>query len=144
MRSAETFQRLADAVLLLHFGVVLFVVAGLALIVIGNLVRWRWVNALWFRLAHLVAIAIVVAEAWLGITCPLTSLEMWLRAQSGATAAAYSDSFVGYWLRRMLYYTAPAWAFALAYSVFAALVIAAWFWFPPNVNGRTLRRRSPR
>ena len=136
--SPETFLRLADAVLVLHFGVVLFVVAGLVLIVTGNLAGWRWVNALWFRLAHLAAIAIVVAEAWLGITCPLTSLEMWLRVQSGATAAAYSDSFVGYWLQRVLYYTAPAWVFVLAYSVFAALVIAAWFWFPPKIKGRTL------
>ena len=98
-----TLQVLADAVLALHFGIVLFVVAGLLLIVAGNMLRWGWVNALWLRLLHLPAIAIVVIEAWSGIACPLTTLEIWLRTQSGATssvnAATYSESFIGYWLQ---------------------------------------------
>ena len=128
---------LADAVLVSHFALVVFVVGGLPLIVVGNFVGWNWVNALWFRLAHLAAIAIVAAEAWLGITCPLTTLELWLRAQSGVnTWLAYSDSFVGYWLRRLLFYSAPPWVFVLAYTVFAALVVAVWFWFPPRSKPR--------
>ena len=53
------YQILADAVLLLHLGVVLFVVGGLVLILLGNWLAWRWVNMLWFRLAHLGAIAFV-------------------------------------------------------------------------------------
>ena len=131
------FQLLADAVLTLHFAVVLFVIGGLALIVVGNLRRWRWVNALWFRLLHLAAIAIVVAEAWLGITCPLTTLEMWLRAQSGAGIATnYSESFIGHWLQRLLFYSAPPWMFVLAYTVFGALVVAVWFRFPPTFKKR--------
>ena len=31
---------------------------------------------LWFRLAHLTAIAVVVLQAWFGVICPLTTLEM--------------------------------------------------------------------
>ena len=124
---------LADIVLVLHFAIVLFVVGGLVLIIVGNLNGWRWVNALWFRLLHLAAIAIVVAEAWLGFTCPLTTLEMWLRAPSGAGSAAnYSESFVGHWLQRLLFYSAPPWVFVLAYTVFGALVVAVWFRFPPE------------
>ena len=65
----------ADVVLLLHFAIVVFVVGGLVLIIVGNMCGWHWVNALWFRLAHLSAIGIVAAESWLGITCPLTTLE---------------------------------------------------------------------
>ena len=57
-------QVVADAVLALHLALVLCIVAGLVLIIVGNLRDWRWVNALWFRLLHLAAIAIVVAEAW--------------------------------------------------------------------------------
>ena len=118
----------------------LFVVGGLVLIIVGNLFGWRWVNALWFRLLHLAAIAIVVAEAWLGITCPLTTLEMWLRAQSGAgIAASYSESFIGHWLQRLLFYAAPPWAFVLAYTVFGALVVAVWFRFPPEFRRREQR-----
>lgn len=135
------FQQLADAVLALHFAVVAFVLGGLILIIIGNLVRWRWVNALWFRLAHLAAIAIVAAEAWFDITCPLTTLEWWLRAKSGATTAAtHSESFVGYWLHRLLFYSAPPWMFVLAYSVFGLLVVAVWFWFPTRSDRRAAKQ----
>ena len=131
------FLLLADAVLALHFAVVVFVVGGLLVVIVGNLRRWRWVNALWFRLAHLAAIAVVAAEAWLGIACPLTTLELWLRAQSGVNAGlASTDSFVGYWLHRVLFYAAPAWVFVLAYSAFALLVIAAWFCFPTRLSKR--------
>ena len=57
------YQLLADAVLALHVAIVLFVVGGLVLVIAGNFRGWRWVNRLWFRLAHLGAIAVVVAEA---------------------------------------------------------------------------------
>ena len=134
------FPLLADAVLTLHFSIVLFVLGGLIVIVAGNLNGWRWVNALWYRLLHLAAIAIVVAEAWLGITCPLTTLEMWLRAQSGAGIAAnYGESFIGHWLQRLLFYSAPPWVFVLAYTVFGALVVAVWFRFPPEFRRREQR-----
>ncbi len=62
-----------DAVLLLHAALVLFVVGGVILIVVGNVRHWRWVNHWWLRLLHLACIVIVVAESWLGITCPLTT-----------------------------------------------------------------------
>lgn len=135
-------QLLADVVLVLHFAIVLFVVGGLVLIVIGNLHHWNWVSALWFRLLHLAAIVVVAAEAWFGITCPLTTLEMWLRVQSGAAASTYSESFIGHWLQRLLYYSAPPWVFVVAYSLFALLVIAVWFRFPPNVRRRTSAQRD--
>jgi hypothetical protein len=127
-------QALANSVLVLHVGIVVFVVAGLVLVVVGNLRQWRWVNQLWFRLMHLAAIAIVVAESWFGVTCPLTTLEMSLRAK--AHAATYSGSFVEHWLQRLLYYNAPPWAFSLGYSLFALLVIASWWYFPPASKRR--------
>jgi hypothetical protein len=110
------------------------VIGGLLLIVIGNLRSWRWVNGIAFRLAHLAAIAVVAAEAWLGVTCPLTTLEMWLRTK--ARDATYDGSFLEHWLRRILYYDAPAWAFTLAYTLFALAVAAAWWRFPPRFRRR--------
>jgi Protein of Unknown function (DUF2784) len=124
---------LADAVLLLHTGFVLFVVGGLLLVVLGNgipALGWRWVNRWWFRLTHLGAIAVVVAESWLGIHCPLTALEAWLRAQAGV--AEHGQGFIEHWLQRLLFYTAPPWVFVLAYSLFFALVLAAWWRWPPR------------
>ena len=121
--SVPPYQLLADAVLLLHFGVVLFVIGGLVL-------SWRWVNSLWFRLAHVLAIGVVVAQAWLGKVCPLTVLESWLRVQAGSPS--YSKSFVEHWVQRLLFYEAPFWVFTLAYSVFGLLVLASWWYFPPR------------
>jgi Protein of Unknown function (DUF2784) len=123
-------RMLADAVLALHFAIVLFVVGGLVFIVVGSLRGWRVAGSLWFRRVHLAAIAVVVAQAWLGVVCPLTTLEMWLRATTGATT--YSGSFVEHWLQRLLYHEAPPWLFTLAYSVFALAVLAAWWRFPPR------------
>jgi hypothetical protein len=125
-----SYQLLANIVLAVHVGLVAFVVPGLLMIVAGNLRGWRWVNNLWFRLAHLATILVVVAQAWLGIICPLTTLEMWLRRQGGA--ATYTGSFIEYWLQSVLYFDLPPWVFILAYSLFAALVLACYWFFPPR------------
>lgn len=131
------YQLLADAVLVVHFGVVVFVVGGLLVVAVGNWRGWRWVNGWWFRLAHVAAIAIVVAQTWLGELCPLTTLESWLRVQAGAPG--YTKSFIEHWLQRLVFYEAPFWVFTLAYTVFAALVVAAWWYFPP---GQSKRKRG--
>lgn len=130
LRDDTPYQLLADVVLTLHFSIVAFVVGGLVLTIIGNLRAWQWVNGLWFRLAHLVAIAVVVAQAWFGAACPITSLEMWLRAN--ASAASYRGSFIEHWLQRLLYYEAPTWVFTLGYSLFGLLVAVTWWRFPPT------------
>jgi len=130
MQGPLPYQLFADAVLLVHFAVVVFVVGGLALVVAGNLRRWKWVNLRWFRLTHLVAIAVVVAQSWLGELCPLTTLESWLRQQAGGTG--YSASFIEHWVQRVLYFRAPLWVFTSLYTLFGVLVVAAWWYFPPT------------
>ncbi|UAW97965.1 DUF2784 domain-containing protein [Halopseudomonas nanhaiensis] len=132
------YQGLADLVLTVHVLVVAFVVLGLMMVVLGNMLGWRWVNSPLFRLAHLAVIAIVVAEAWLGIVCPLTTLERWLRVRAGIDG--HDGGFIEYWLQRLLYYQAPDWVFTLVYTVFGSLVLASWWLFPPRW-GR--RKRGP-
>ncbi len=129
------YRFLANVVLSLHVLIVLFVIGGLLLVVLGNLRSWRWVNALWFRLLHLATILIVVAETWLGIVCPLTTLEMWLREQAGTTS--YSGGFIEYWLQSILFWDAPAWVFITAYSIFGLAVAATWWYFPPKPKWRS-------
>lgn len=129
------YQLLANAVLIIHVAFVLSVVGGLLLIIVGNIRGWAWVNNVYFRVGHLLAIAFVVAESWLGVLCPLTYLEMWLRRQAGNTA--YSGSFIQYWLQHLLYFDAQPWVFTLAYTLFGLLVLAAWLIWPPR------RRPSP-
>lgn len=125
---------LADVVLLVHLSVVLFVVAGLAFVLVGNRRGWAWVNTPWFRLAHLAVIAGVVAESWLGLPCPLTILESWLRLEAGA--AAYTTSFIAHWVQRVLFYDAPPWVFTGAYTVFGLIVAVVWWHFPPQRKPR--------
>jgi hypothetical protein len=130
MSQSLPFQLLADAVLILHAALVLFVVGGLILVIIGNLLKWRWVNLLWFRLAHLATIAFVAAEAWLGLMCPLTTLEMWLRLK--AKAVTYEGSFIEHWLQALLFWQAPPWVFTAIYTACTLAVAAAWWYFPPK------------
>lgn len=124
------YHLLADIVLVLHFAVVVFVVGGLMAVLVGNWLGWRWVNNLWFRLAHLAAIGYVVVQSWFGITCPLTTLESWLREQAGLPS--YSESFIEHWVQGLLFYQAPFWVFALVYTVFGALVLLSWWFYPPR------------
>ena len=121
---------LADLVLAIHVAFVGFVVLGLALIVAGGYLGWRWVTNSWFRALHLLGIGVVVAQAWLGVICPLTTLEVWLRREAGKLG--YDGSFVEYWLQKILYYDAPGWVFVAVYTVFGLLVLIAMFKFPPN------------
>lgn len=116
---------LADLILLVHFGFVLFVVGGLALVWIGAAAGWQWVRNFRFRVAHLAAIAVVTAESIAGIWCPLTLWEAQLRGESA------EKSFVAHWIHRILYYDFPEWVFTIAYVVFALAVIATWYGVRP-------------
>jgi multisubunit Na+/H+ antiporter MnhB subunit len=120
----------ADLVLAVHAAFVVFVVLGLVLILIGRASCWRWVRNRAFRLAHLAAIGVVALQAWLGVVCPLTTLEMSLRQRAGA--AAYEGTFVSHWVESLLYYDLPEWVFVVCYTAFAALVAASWFVVPPD------------
>ena len=124
------YRLAADAVLILHATFVVFVIAGLALVLAGKPLGWNWVRHFGFRIAHLAAIAVVVLQAWLGAVCPLTSWEMSLRAQAGD--ATYKGAFVAQWVERLLYYRAPDWVFVALYTAFGALVVASWFWVRPR------------
>jgi hypothetical protein len=119
-------QPLADLILALHFAYVLFVVGGLALVWVGAWRGWRWVRNVWFRVLHVIAIGLVAIEALIGLACPLTVLEDWLRSGTGPHAG-----FVQLWLQELLYWDFPGWVFTLAYLLFAALAALTYVAFPP-------------
>ncbi len=128
----------ADAILVAHLVFVGFVVLGLAAIVTGKLRHWAWVCNPWFRWLHLAAIGIVVAQAWMGMICPLTQWEMALRQQAGEPG--YAGTFISHWLGTLLYYDFPEWVFAVGYSLFGILVVTSWLWARP----RPCSRQAPR
>ncbi len=135
-----SYAFLADLTVALHAAFVLFVVGGQLLIVAGWLIGWQWPRRLWLRALHLGATAYVVLETWMGVPCPLTVLENHWRALAGERA--YTGSFVGRWLDRVLFYDAPPWVFVVTYSVFGLLVLTTLLAYPPQL--RCLHRASVR
>ena len=117
---------IADLLVVVHFAIVLYIVGGLLAVWSGAALGWRWVRDPWFRYSHLAAIAYVAAEALLGIACPLTVWEDLLRG------GARPDSFVGRWVRWLLYYDAPEWAFTAAYVAWALATLATLRLVPPR------------
>jgi hypothetical protein len=116
---------LADFVLLIHLFVVIFNVGGLFAIWLGAWRGWNWVRSRAFRTTHLVLILLVAAEAILGLACPLTVLEDWLRG------TVSEQGFIQRWMHNWLYWDLPSWVFIVVYSKFAALVAATWKLVPP-------------
>lgn len=85
------YRILADTVLVVHLGFILFVVAG------GLLVPWRsgvaWV--------HLPAVAWGALIEFMGWICPLTPLELWARSRAGETG--YTGGFIEHYLLPVVY-----------------------------------------
>jgi hypothetical protein len=123
---------LADAIVVVHLLIVLFVVTGVPLVYLGAARRWAWVRSRRWRLLHLAAIAVIAAESLVGIDCPLTVWEDRLRGEQ------ISTGFIERWIDRILFYDAPTWVFTVAYVAFAALVVITWIAVPPT---RTPRKR---
>lgn len=117
---------MADLVLVVHLAFVAFVLGGLVAIWVGAALGRPWAFARGFRLLHLAAIAVVVAESLAGIACPLTIWEDALRGNHEEAG------FIARWLRALLYWNLPGWVFTLAYCAFGALVAWTWFRVPPR------------
>jgi hypothetical protein len=82
---------LADAVVLLHFAFVLFVL-------LGGLAVLRWPRVAW---VHLPAAGWGAWIEFAGWVCPLTPLENWLRAEGGGPI--YATTFVERYVLPVLY-----------------------------------------
>jgi uncharacterized membrane protein YhhN len=85
------YRWLADLVVVLHFGFVLFVVGG-------GLLALRWPRLARVHLPTAVWGVLIEFGGWL---CPLTPLENWLRRRSGG--AGYAGGFVEHYVLPVLY-----------------------------------------
>lgn len=122
----EEMHLLADLVLVAHALIALFIVLGLFAIWIGVWLNWTAIRNRTFRLLHLIAICFVAFTSLIGVACPLTILEDWLR-----TGAIGSQGFIQRWVGRVLYYDFPVWAFTFAYVLFALMAALTWRYAPP-------------
>jgi len=102
---------LADAVVVLHF-------AFLAFVVTGGLLAWRWPRLIW---PHLLAAgwgAFIIAFS---VNCPLTHLENALRGRAGESELA--GGFIDSYVEGVLY---PQQYVDQARALAAVVVLASW------------------
>ena len=125
---------LADLIAAIHLGYVIFVILGFILIILGIILKWKWIRNLWFRIMHLAAIVGVAFEALLGVNCPLTVLEFKLRYAPNLSEEKVS--FIGTIIDSLLFYNAPGWLFTIIYSSFAVVVVITFIMAPPTRKGR--------
>jgi hypothetical protein len=85
------FRLLADAVVVLHFGFILFVL-------FGGLGVLRWRRLAWI---HVPVFLWGVLIEWVGWICPLTPLENWLRVRAGGVE--YGRSFIDHYVTPLVY-----------------------------------------
>lgn len=85
------FRSAADLVLVVHLAFVLFVV-------LGGLLALRWPKVAW---AHVPVALYGALIEFVGFTCPLTPLEIWLRRRGGE--AGYEGGFIEHYVTATLY-----------------------------------------
>ena len=122
---------LADAILVVHFAYVAFVVVGLVLVWLGYFLGWGWVRNFWFRALHLASMGIVVAESVLGIVCPLTVWEDDLRRRAGQDPGS-EKGFVAEWVHRLMFFDLEPWVFTIIYVVFFAALVTSFILVRPR------------
>ena len=135
------YKILADLVVLIHFGWILFMLWGFLLTVCGSVCiyvlpaakdRWgkffdRWI----FRTVHLAGIVYVAILTILGKYCPLTILENDLRGQYDA-ALTYPGSFVIHYVERIVYPEANFLIFVIPTTIIAVFTVLMFMIKPPT------------
>lgn len=110
----------ALSILTLHLAIIVFNVAGCILVPIGAWRGWRWVQRFWWRLAHLLSLAVVALQALLGRACFLT---IW---QGDFAGTGHVQPMIAGWIDHLIYWPLPLWVFAIAYVVVFVYVVALW------------------
>src|SRR5262245_28026607 len=83
---------LADLVVGVHVGIVVYVLVGQVLILAGLAAGWGWVRNPWFRWAHVACITVVALQALANIKCPLTDWETNLRYLAGQVVDEWTEA----------------------------------------------------
>ena len=119
---------LANSVLLCHFMIAIFIIAGMIAIPIGHYKNWTWIRAPSIRIPHAGLMMFVTIETLMGWACPISILEAALRGQEPI------QSFWGYWLNNLLYWNVPSKFFIIAYLLASIWTIVLWIKVPPRIR----------
>ena len=127
----------ADAIAVLHIGYFVFIVWGTVAILVP--VRPAYVHNLWFRLAHVFAVYVVLAEDYFHIPCVLNVAQWTLRTSAGGPQQATAG--VSGVLDGLLYRTIPGSALNVMY-VALGVALPILFWLVPPTRRRS-RPQAP-
>ena len=121
----------ADLIVFFHMLYVIFAVGGEAVILLGALLRWRWIRNIVFRIVHIAAGLIVSIESMADFLCPITEWEHQLRRLAGQTVEE-DITFIGRLIRLIVFYDFPDWAFSVMYIGFGIMVVLTFVLIPPK------------
>ena len=96
------YKIFADAVIVVHFLFILFMLLGFLLTIYAVLFREKFFDWWLFRSLHLLGIFYVASLSILGKYCPLTILENELRLKY-EVFSVYSGSIIVHYLEKLIY-----------------------------------------
>ena len=121
----------ATMVLMAHSAIILFNLFGLVGIPLGGWRRWGFVRAPAWRYLHVLALAVVAAQAALGRACFLT---IWQDAVTDGSQE--SQPLIARTVDALIYWPIPIWVFAVGYILIFAYALALLWLVPPRAFGR--------
>jgi hypothetical protein len=125
------YKILADIVVIIHFIWILFLIFGAFLGVRNKAIKI-------FHISGLVFAFVIQIFGWY---CPLTHLEVWLRAKHDLSLA-YAGSFIIHYVEELIYTEIPAW---LIFSLTLLLIVFnVWFYLRRGVKSSFLYSRKRR
>lgn len=117
------FYRIAaDGVLLIHFLWIAFVVLGFPLFLYMNLPRWR--------IAHLLALVIMIIMQLTRTICPLTYLEAYLKSK-GTSGHVYPGQFMIESIEKLIYVENLTLEKITCLTMIFFVVVLLSFWLKP-------------
>lgn len=132
------YRILAEALMVIHFGFIVFMLLGFALTVRGF---WRptFFDRWLFRTLHLAGIAYVGSLAVRGAYCPLTVWEYGLRRHADP-GAEFPGSFILTWVERLVYPDVPLMFLEIPTIAIAVFTLVMYIARPP-MKVRELMRK---
>jgi hypothetical protein len=120
---------LADAILWLHVGIIVFNLFGLVAVPVGAARGWAFVRVFWWRALHVALLAVVALQALFGRACLLTIWQNDLLQRAGAPAMP--QPLIERWVARAIYWPLPFWTFIALYVAVFIYALLLWKFVPP-------------
>ncbi len=120
--------QIADIILILHFGIILFITSLFFLIPVGYKFNWIFTKNIKIRVFHAGLMTFVTIETFLGIACPLTYLENYFLNENENE----NKLFLSYWLNKIIYWDLPSYFFLIMYLICLFWTFIMWYIFPPK------------